>query len=159
MLDHLSHALYTFPVFGLVGMRDKAMRPLAVEDVVGAMESSLIDARFSRRTFHITGPEEITLREATRRVGRVIGRVPLFVPTPVAVQEAIGWLAERSMKIPLLSVAQVRILAEGLVEALPPCEALPSDCLPNTGFTAEQIQQGLPAPGPFGLRDLRCVKT
>jgi NADH dehydrogenase len=31
MLDHLSHAFFTFPVFGLVGMRDRPVRPLAVE--------------------------------------------------------------------------------------------------------------------------------
>ena len=63
------------------------------------------------------------------------------------------------MKIPLLSLAQLRILSEGLAEASPPCDMLPDDLLPATRFTAEQIRKGLPEPGPFGLRDLRCTKA
>jgi len=63
------------------------------------------------------------------------------------------------MKIPLLSVAQVKILAEGLVDPSPPCDALPRDALPCTEFSLEQIRKGLPEPGPFSLRDLRCVRS
>jgi uncharacterized protein YbjT (DUF2867 family) len=159
MLDHLSHALFTFPLFGLVGMKDKRMRPLAVEDLVHVLEASLSDSGLSRRTFHITGPEEMTLREAVRRVGHAIGRVPAFIRMPVAAHQVIAWCAERTMKIPLTSLAQVRILAEGLVEAAPPCDTLPADLEPTTGFTPEQIQKHLPEPGPFRLRDLRCVRT
>lgn len=51
------------------------------------------------------------------------------------------------------------ILAEGLVEAAPPCDTLPADLEPTRGFTPEQIQKHLPEPGPFRLRDLRCVRT
>ena len=29
MLDHLSHALYTFPFFAMVGFKEKSIRPLA----------------------------------------------------------------------------------------------------------------------------------
>lgn len=158
MLDHLSHALYTFPIFGLVGMKEKQIRPLAVEDLVEVMLASFHDARLSNKTVSITGPEEITLREAVRRVGSVIGKHPLYVPTPLEIQKVIAWVAERTMKIPLLSLAQLRILSEGMVEALPPCDALPADLQPATRFVAEQIQHGLPPPGPFGLRDLRCCK-
>ena len=65
------------------------------------------------------------LSEAVRRVGEIIGRRPLYVPTPLAIQKVIAWLAERIMKITLLSLAQRRILAEGIVEALPLCNVLP----------------------------------
>jgi uncharacterized protein YbjT (DUF2867 family) len=159
MLDHLSHALYTFPVFGLVGMKEKPIRPLAVEDLVAAIIASFQDARLSNKTVSITGPEEILLGEAVRRVGQVIDRHPLYLPTPIAIQKIIAWMAERTMKIPLLSLAQSRILSEGIVEALPTCEALPADLAPSARFSAAQIQKGLPEPGPFGLRDLRCVKA
>lgn len=159
MLDHLSHALYTFPVFGLVGMREKPIRPLAVEDLVAAIRASFQDARLSSKTMSITGPEEIALSEAVRRVGHAIQRNPLYMPTPLAIQKIIAWLAERTMKIPLLSLAQLRILSEGIVEAVPACDSLPADLLPATRFTAEQIQKGLPEPGPFRLRDLRCCKA
>src|SRR5690242_8779349 len=156
MLDHLSHALYTFPVFGLVGMKEKPIRPLAVEDLVAAIIASFHDARLSNRTVSVTGPEEIMLGEAVRRVGKVINRSPLYFPVPVAMQKIIAWVAERTMKIPLLSLAQLRILSEGIVEALPSCDALPADLLPATRFTSDQIRKGLPDPGPFRLRDLRC---
>lgn len=159
MLDHLSHALYTFPVFGLVGMKEKPIRPLAIEDLVVAIRASFEDKRLSNKTVSITGPEQIALSEAVRRVGRVIQRSPLYMPTPLAIQKIIAWLAERTMKVPLLSLAQLRILSEGIVEALPPCDSLPADLLPATLFTAEQIQKGLPEPGPFRLRDLRCCKA
>lgn len=157
MLDHLSRALYTFLVFGLVGMTDKPVRPLAVQDLVEAILASFQDARLSNRTVSITGPEEITLRETVQRVGQVINRNPLYLPTPIAIQKLIAWAAELTMKIPLLSLAQLRILSEGLVEPLPACDAIPEDLAPTTRFTADQIRKGLPGPGPFGLRDLRCA--
>jgi uncharacterized protein YbjT (DUF2867 family) len=159
MLDHLSHALYTFPIFGLVGMKEKPIRPLAVEDLVPAIVAAFYDTRLSNKTVSITGPEEILLGEAVRRVGQVIERHPLYLPIPIAIQRVIAWVTERTMKIPLLSLAQLRILSEGIVEAVPPCDALPADLLPSTPFTTEQIQKGLPEPGPFGLRDLRCCNT
>jgi NADH dehydrogenase len=156
MLDHLSHALYTFPVFALVGMKEKPIRPLTVGDLVATMITSLEDARLSRKTVSITGPEEITLKEVVQRVGRVIHKNPQYVRVPLVIQKAIAWAAEQTMKVPLLSSAQLRILSEGIVEALPVCDRLPVDLLPVTAFTEEQIQKGLPEPGPFAWRDLRC---
>src|SRR4029077_976422 len=47
MLDHLSHALYTFPVFAPVGFREKGVRPLAVEDLVKVMRVALLNQRLS----------------------------------------------------------------------------------------------------------------
>ncbi|HVH69949.1 MAG TPA: NAD(P)H-binding protein [Candidatus Dormibacteraeota bacterium] len=159
MLDHLSHALYTFPIFGLVGLKEKAIRPLGVEDLVTAILACFDDTRLSNKTVSIAGPEEIALSQAVRRVGQVIGKNPLYLATPLAIQKVIAWTAERIMKIPLLSLAQLRILSEGIVEAQPACDSLPADLLPTTRFTPEQIQKGLPEPGPFGLRDLRCCNT
>jgi NADH dehydrogenase len=159
MLDHLSHALYTFPIFGLVGMKEKPIRPLAVEDLVAAIVASFKDARLSNKTVSITGPEEILLGEAVHRVARVIDRDPLYLRMPISAQKVIAWVAERTMKIPLLSLAQLRILSEGIAEALPACEGLPADLTAATRFSAAQIQKGLPEPGPFGLRDLRCCRA
>jgi len=156
MLDHLSHALYTFPIFALVGMRDQPIRPLAVEDLTSLIERSLSDMRFSRKTFAVTGPEQMTLGEAVRRVGVAIGKQRWMFRMPLAFHYSLAWVAEMTMKIPLTSLGQVRILSEGIVEALPPCESLPNDLLPRTPFNQEQITKGLPEPGRFGLADLRC---
>ena len=40
MLNHLSHAFYTFPVFAFVGFKDKPIRPNAVEDVARIVKAS-----------------------------------------------------------------------------------------------------------------------
>ncbi len=42
------------------------------------------------------------------------------------------------------------------IEPAPPCDPLPADLTPRRPFSPEQIRAGLPEPGPFGLRDLRC---
>ena len=155
MLDHLSHALHTFPVFALVGFKQQPVRPLAVEDLTRVMDATLGDGRMSRKTFAITGPEEMTLGEAVRWVGAVIGkRRPMF-RLPLAFHYALAWAAEKTMKIPLTSIAQVRILSESLVEPLPACDSLPEDLVPQTRFTHEQIRKGIPEAGKFGLSDLR----
>jgi len=155
MLDHLSHALYTFPVFATVGFRSKPVRPLAVSDLVRILKPILIDGRLSRQTVAVLGPEKMPLTEAVRRVATVIGKRPWYVPTPVWFHYVLAHVLEATMAIPLVSRAQVRILSEGIVEALPACASLPADLKPATPFTDEEIRKGLPVPGGFGRRDLR----
>jgi uncharacterized protein YbjT (DUF2867 family) len=156
MLDHLSHALHTFPVFALVGMKDRPVRPLAVEDLARIIETSLTDPRLSRKTIAVMGPEEMLLGEAVRRVAATLGKKPLMIRLPVAFHRVIAWIAELTMKIPLVSQAQVRILSEGIVQLAIPCDSLPEDLLPTTRFTQDQIRRGLPAPGGFRTTDMRC---
>jgi len=156
MLDHLSHALHTFPVFALVGMKEKPIRPVAVEDLVNVLIATLSDHRLTNKTVAVTGPEEITLKEAVTRVAAVVGKRRWMFRMPLAFHYLLAWIAERTMKIPLTSIGQVRILSEGITEALPPCESLPKDLQPKLKFTAAQIRKGLPQAGPFGCSDLRC---
>jgi NADH dehydrogenase len=156
MLDHLSHALHTFPIFALVGMKDRPVRPLAVEDLARIIEASLTDPRLSCKTISVMGPEEMLLGEAVRRVAATIGRKPWTIRLPVAFHKVLAWIAELTMKIPLVSQAQVRILSEGIVEPAIPCDSLPADLPPTTKFTPDQIRLGLPKAGKFGVRDLRC---
>lgn len=156
MLDHLSHALFTFPLFALVGFKDKPVQPLAVEDLVRILQAALVDGRLSKQTVEPMGPEQMPLSEAVRRVAGVIGKRPILVRMPIWFHYAIARVLEATMKIPLVSSAQVRILSEGIVEALPVCGKLPTDLLPTTRFSDEQIRRGLPQAGPFGRSDLRC---
>jgi uncharacterized protein YbjT (DUF2867 family) len=156
MLDHLSHALFTFPVFGLVGMRDKPVRPLAVEDLVRVLAASLIDARLNCRTLALLGPETISLREAVSRAASALGRRPVFVRLPIFVHKGMAMVLEQLMTIPMVSVAQVRILSEGLSDPVGACDSLPTDLTPTTRFDAESIRRGLPEAGRFQLSDLKC---
>jgi NADH dehydrogenase len=102
------------------------------------------------------GPEEMPLSQAVRRVASVIGKQPVFMRMPVWFHYALARVLEATMKIPLVSTAQVRILSEGIAEALPVCGKLPADLLPTTRFSDEQIRRGLPQAGSFGRKDLRC---
>ncbi len=155
MLDHLSHAFQTFPIFGLVGMKDKPIRPTAVEDVVRILTACLVEGRLSRQTVAVVGPEQLTLTEAVTRVAKAVGRVPLMVRLPIFVHQMFAYLFELTMKVPLLSSAQLRILSEGITEVLPYADPLPDDLSPKISFSNEQIKKGLPELKAFGLKDLR----
>jgi uncharacterized protein YbjT (DUF2867 family) len=155
MLDHLSHAFYTFPLFAFVGFRDKPIRPNAVEDVARIINAAAIDGALSRRTVAVVGPEQLTLRQAVRRVAHVVGRHPLLFPMPVWFHYILGWFVERIMAVPLVSTAQVQMLSEGLAEPAPPCDLVPAPLAPGIPFSDAQIRNGLPTPGPFTLDDLR----
>ena len=149
MLDHLSHGYYTFPIFPLVGFKDRGIRPIAVEDVARVVRASVLEGAFSRRTLAVVGPEFLTLREATRRVASVVGRRPLMFPMPIWFHLFFAWCLERCMVVPMISLAQVRMMAEGIAEPAPACELVPEACAPSACFTTEQIRKGLPPPGPF----------
>ena len=83
MLDHLSHAFYTLPFLATVGFRQKAIRPLAIDDLVHAMRAALVDGRLSKQTIAITGAEQLYLSEAARRVADVLGRRIWIFPAPL----------------------------------------------------------------------------
>lgn len=72
MLDHLSRAFFTFPVFGLVGRSAQRIRPAAVADVVRILTAALTEGRLPRTTTGVTGPEEMTLSEAVGRVAAAV---------------------------------------------------------------------------------------
>jgi len=155
MLDHLSHALLTFPVFATVGFEEKPVRPLAIEDLIQVMRAAVIDYRLRRQTVALLGPEEIHLSEAVRRVAEVLGHHPLMFPLPIWCHELMAHLFEKTMRVPLTSLAQVRILSEGIVETATPVSKLPYDLIPTRRFTTEQIRNGLPEAAPFCVNDLR----
>ena len=157
MLDHLSHVFHSFPLFAMVGFTKRHASPLAIEDLVRVMKAALVGGRLSKQTVAIVGPDRVTLQEAVERVAHVVGRKPAIFPMPVFFHYGLAAVLEATMTIPLVSIAQVRILAEGFDQPYGNCQALPNDLAPTTMFTADQIRKGLPEPGPFGLNDLRCL--
>ncbi|HEY2975144.1 MAG TPA: NAD(P)H-binding protein [Pyrinomonadaceae bacterium] len=156
MLDHLSHALHTFPLFAMVGLKEKGIRPLAIDDLVDVLRAALVEGRLTRETVAVTGAEELYLSEAVRRVARVTGKKVRMVRAPVWLHYGLAYFWELTMKTPLVARAQVRILSEGVVESVLPCDLLPHDLLPTRRFTDDQILKGLPVAGGFTWRDLRC---
>jgi NADH dehydrogenase len=156
MLDHLSHGYHTFPIFPFVGFKDRGIRPIAVEDVVSVIRASVVEGTFSRRTLAVLGPELLTLHEAMRRVASVVGRHPLMFPMPIWFHLLFARCLERCMVVPMISLAQVRMMAEGIAEAEPACELVPAPWAPSLRFTTEQIRKGLPPPGPFTRAHFLC---
>ncbi|MEA2646585.1 MAG: hypothetical protein QOE92_1668 [Chloroflexota bacterium] len=157
MLDHLSHAFHTFPVFGLVG-REQPVAPLAVEDVVRVLAAALVEGRLTDQTIAAVGPERMPASEAIRRVAVVVGRRPPMVRLPVWFHMLLARLFEWLMVVPLVARAQVQILSESVVDPLPYADDLPADLLPRLRFTDEQVRRGLPRPGRFGCADLRTCR-
>ena len=119
MLDHLSHSLFTLPLFATVGFREQPLRPVAVEDVVDILLAALVEGRLSCRTVFVLGPETLLLSEAVRRVATALDRKVSIVPAPVWFHLAISRLFERFMQIPLVATAQVRMLSEGFIQPAP----------------------------------------
>ncbi len=154
MLAHLSHAFHTFPIFGFVGFQDRPIRPVAIEDLVQLLRTAATGDKLAHKTVAVIGPEELTLREAVRRVAKVVGRKPLMFPLPVWIHYLLAALIERLMVVPMVSIAQIRMLHEGLAEATPPCARLPDELAPQRAFTEVQIRKGLPPAKPFGASDL-----
>lgn len=154
LVDHLSHVVQTIPLFASVGLRERPISPVTVEELVDVLAAA-VDGRLAHRTVAVTGGETLMLSEAVRRVAAVVGRRVTVIPAPVAAHRALAQVAEWTMTVPLVSKAQVRMLAEGVTDAAQPAGALPQDLIPSLPFDAERIRAALPAPGGFGWRDLR----
>jgi uncharacterized protein YbjT (DUF2867 family) len=153
MLDHLSHALRTFPVY--IGVGSRRVRPLAVEDLVKVLVAALVDARLSRKTVAVLGPSELPFDDAARLVAREIGTRRPFLTAPIAFHYLLARVAEKTMTVPLIASGQVRILEEEVIEPTLAPDPLPDDLVPGTPFDADSIRAGLPPSGRFGLADLR----
>lgn len=159
MLDHLSHTLHTIPIFAPVGLKEKPIQPVAVEDVVNIIQASLVQGRLSRQTVAVTGPQEMKLSDAIKQVAGILSKRVYIIPLPVFFHYLLAQLFELTMTIPLIAVAQVRMLAEGITEALPDCDSLPEDLVPQTLFDNQQIRRGLPKAEPFGIKDCRFLRV
>jgi NADH dehydrogenase len=153
MIDHISRALRTFPVFALVGSRNLPMRPTAAADAAMAIAAACNDPRLSRKTVALLGPEEMTLRTAVGRVASALGNRARFAHVPIWVHRLLAAFFERTMVVPLAAKAQVRILSETLAEPLPRCEELPEDLRPRIRLGGEQIHEAVPDPVAFRIAD------
>ena len=155
VVDHVTKAVRTLPFFWTVGFRERTARPVPVDDAVDVLLAAL-EGRIPDPTVAVMGVDEVTLGEAIRRIARVAGRRPAYLPVPVWAIRLLARVTERLMVVPLVARAQARMLAEGVSEAAPPAPEPPVDVRPSRGFTDERIRAALPE-GRFGLSDLRIA--
>jgi NADH dehydrogenase len=71
------------PLFATLGLREKAIRPLAIDDLVRVLRAALVDACLARQTVAITGAQALYLSEAAPRVAQVLDRRVWIFRTPV----------------------------------------------------------------------------
>lgn len=147
--DHLIHNLSNLfrklPVFAAVGLREKSVRLVAIEDLVDVIRASLDENRFQRQTVAVLGPEEFPFSQAARRIAKAMGRSSLIVlPMPVFFHRTLAFFSERFMPKPLITKSQVQMLADGISKPTLESVALPEDLQPKILFTEEQIRKGLP---------------
>lgn len=154
MVDHVTRAVRSWPVFGTVGFGRRMVRPIPIADFVDVVLAA-VEGRIPEPTVAVMGAEELPLSEAVRRVARVAGRKPLFVPLPVWAIKVLAQLTEWTMKVPLVAKAQARMLDEGVSEALPWAPEPPLEVRPRGLFSEESIREALPQEGAFGWHDLR----
>ncbi|WP_345764173.1 NAD(P)H-binding protein [Diaminobutyricibacter sp. McL0608] len=155
MVNHVTRAVRTVPIFATVGFRERTVRPIPVEDAIDVLVAAL-EGRIPEPTVAVMGAEEFTLGEAVRRIARVAGRRPVFFPAPVWTIRALAQLTEWTMVVPLVAKAQARMLDEGVSEPAPSAPELPEDIRPSRPFSDERIRAALPV-GRFGLDDLRIM--
>lgn len=144
LLDHLTRSLLTIRMFALVGWEHQPLRPVAIEDLIRVLEAAPSDARLSRRTLPVLGPHCLPFSDVVCRVARAIDRRVYLFPMPVWFHRLLAFGLERAMRIPFISLAQVRMLAEGIAEPLPGSESLPAELEPQRPFSIDQIRAGLP---------------
>ncbi|WP_292766412.1 NAD(P)H-binding protein [Microbacterium sp. UBA3486] len=156
MIDHVTKAVRTLPFFWTVGYRERTARPVPVEDAVDVLVAAL-EGRIEEPTIAVMGADEITLGEAIRRIARVAGRRPAFVPVPTWMVRALAQVTEWTMVVPLVAKAQARMLAEGVSEPAPFAPEAPLGIRPSRPFDDSGIREALPQ-GRFTLDDLRITR-
>lgn len=156
LVNHVTRAVRTWPIFALVGYRKRMVRPIPVADVVDVLIAAL-EGRVMDPTVSVLGAEELEFGTAVRRIADVAGRRPLLVRAPVWSIRAIAQLTEWLMVTPLLARAQAQMLAEGVSEAAPPAPELPDDIRPRLRSDDASIRAAMP-DGRFNLSDLRITR-
>ena len=146
LLNNLSNLFRKMPIFAQVGLKEKTVRLVAVEDLVAIIRLCLLDEnRFARQTVAVTGPEEFPFSQAARRIAKAMGKRFLIVlPFPVFFHRILAFFSERFMPKPLITKSQVQMLADGISQSTPESIPLPDDLKPKVMFSEEQIKKGLP---------------
>ncbi|HCR70378.1 MAG TPA: nucleoside-diphosphate sugar epimerase, partial [Anaerolineae bacterium] len=145
LLNNLSNLFKKMPIFAQVGLKEKNVRLLAVEDLINVIRETLLDEnRLSRQTVAVMGPEEFPFSQAARRIAKALGKNIIVLPFPVFFHRILAFFSERFMPKPLITKSQVQMLADGISQSTPESIQLPDEMQPKIQFTEEQIKKGLP---------------
>ncbi len=156
-LSGLARWMKTIPVVPTVGLRARDLRPVAVDDVVHAIETALTDESLVTSTYSLLGPNAVTIGGLARAIGDVIDRRPLVVPAPVMTQRIAAMIFERILDPPLVTAAGARMLAEGMTAPAPRAvvDPVPQSIRPTTPLNHETIQRAVGDVSRYGRADVQ----
>jgi len=102
--------LFRFGLGGIVGSGEQYLSWIAIQDVLGAVNTTL-NAASLQGPVNIVAPNPVTNREFTKTLGRVLSR-PAFMRSPAfAIRLATGELADEAL------LASTRVYPKRLVDA------------------------------------------
>ena len=156
LLDHISRAVRTFPFFPAVGLHERYIRPVPIDEMTDILRAAALYEHFAMRnqTVTVLGAEQLLLTDVVRRTAKVLNRHVTIFPLPVVVHYTLAHLFEATMRVPLVAVAQVKMLADGVDHGHRLSVELPPHLQPQQPFTPELIRAGISPEGRFGLKDL-----
>lgn len=126
-----------------VGLLEKKINPVAVDDIVAIMMAALLEDQLERKTVNVEGPEAITYSEACKRTAKVLKKSCVMVPSLVMAQFSKAQEQERSSKEAILTRTLVRMIADGNQAPVEPSDQLPGDFTPKSLLNDEQIIRAL----------------
>ncbi|NJK88880.1 MAG: NAD(P)H-binding protein [Myxococcales bacterium] len=96
-LSMMVNLVRRLPVMLLPSWTRSKSAPVAIADVLRALERCIEEPRWIGGTFEIGGPEVLSYREMLERTGKVLGRHPLMIDVPVfspyLSQKWVSWVA------------------------------------------------------------------
>lgn len=126
-----------------IGLIEKKINPVAVDDLVEVLMAALLDDQMDRETVNVQGPEAITYSEACKRTAKVLKKPCVMVPSLVMAQFSKAQEQEHSSKEAILTRTLVRMIADGNQAPVEPCDPLPGIYEPKSLFNDEQIIRAL----------------
>ncbi|MCC6681849.1 MAG: NAD(P)H-binding protein [Phycisphaeraceae bacterium] len=118
LVNNIAWALRRFPVFGIFGKGDYRIRPIHVADLAAL---AIAESRLSEnRTVDAVGPESFTFRELVEKIGQIIGKKRLLLPTPPSLAYAVAWGTGLVLRDVMLTKEEIAGLMAGLLDTTTP---------------------------------------
>jgi uncharacterized protein YbjT (DUF2867 family)/membrane protease YdiL (CAAX protease family) len=150
LVTNLVKAIRFTPLLPLVGDGSALLQPIAVDAVAAAIVHALERDATYGQTYDLLGPCAMPLRDLVRTVAAGLRLSVTLVEFPLALQRAAVRLMDATMREPLATPAQLRMLTEGMAgDPQPAYVAL--DIAPPA-FTAQAVEPlAADLPPLFGI--------
>jgi uncharacterized protein YbjT (DUF2867 family)/membrane protease YdiL (CAAX protease family) len=117
LIRNLADVIRAAPVVALPGGGRAELAPIAVEDVAEGLLRCVERPATAGRSYDLVGPERLSLRALVERVAAApsVARSCWVLPVPAALLRPAAAVLELASRDPLITVAQLGLLAAGVV--------------------------------------------